>query len=74
MSETSKEKSGEIKDFLRQLAAPVLESLDGKLREQIDARVEERVNEVLATKLAVLERAIAELDRTVRDLQAKSNE
>lgn len=74
MSDTPKEKSGEIKDFLRQLAAPVIDSLDTKLREQIDERVEERVNEVLSTRLAVLERAIADLDRAVRDLQAKKSE
>jgi len=74
MTDTPKEKSGEIKDFLRQLAAPVIDSLDTKLREQIDQRVEERVNEVLSTRLAVLERAIADLDRAVRDLQAKKSE
>ncbi len=74
MTDTPKEKSGEIKDFLRQLAAPVIDSLDTKLREQIDERVEERVNEVLSTRLAVLERAIADLDRAVRDLQAKKSE
>ena len=54
---------------LKNLAQPVLDSLDARLRDQIDRRVDERVDATLATRLAVIERAIADLDRTVKELQ-----
>lgn len=54
---------------LKNLAQPVLESLDSRLRDQIDRRVDERVDATLAARLAVIERAIADLDRAVKELQ-----
>ena len=68
--------SGDLRDLLRHFAQPVIESLDARLRTQIDARVDERVAEsvpeavdaILASRLAVLERAVADLDRQLREV------
>lgn len=54
---------------LKQLTAPLVESLDNRLGGQIDRRVDERVEALLRDRLAVIERAIADLDRAVRELQ-----
>jgi hypothetical protein len=66
---------GELRDLLRHFAQPVIESLDARLRTQVDARVDERVDETvdaaLADRLAVIERAVADLDRAVRELKAR---
>ena len=61
-------RSHDLRDRLRQLAQPLVDSLDARLREQVDARVEERVTDLLAAKLTVLEHAIADLDRAVAQL------
>jgi hypothetical protein len=69
---------GELRDLLRQFAAPVIESLDARLRTQVDSRVDERVDErvdsALSDRLAVIERAVADLDRAVRELKARLDE
>ncbi len=54
---------------LKQLTAPLVESLDAHLGGQIDRRVDERVEEILRDRLAVIERAIADLDRSLRELR-----
>jgi len=66
--------SGDLRDLLKQFAQPVLDSLDTRLRDQIDGRVDTRVDAILADRLAVLERAVADLDRAVRALQARVDE
>ncbi len=69
---------GDLRDLLRHVAQPVIDQIDGRLRTQIDVRVDERVDErvesLLADKLALIERAVADLDRAVRELQTKLNE
>jgi hypothetical protein len=69
---------GDLRDLLRHVAQPVIDQIDGRLRSQIDVRVDERVDErveaMLADKLALIERAVADLDRAVRELQEKLNE
>ena len=67
-------KPQDLKSRLRQFAQPLVESVDGKLRDQVDKRVDERVDEAMASRLAVLERAIADLDRTVNELQRRLDE
>ena len=72
----------DLRDLLKQFAQPVLDNLDGRLRDQVDRRVDDRVDEqvptavdaALATRFAVLERAVADLDRAVRALQARLDE
>ncbi|HUX03926.1 MAG TPA: hypothetical protein VMV53_03335 [Acidimicrobiales bacterium] len=64
-------KGHDLRDRLRQLTQPLVDSLDARLREQVDARVDKRVDETLANRLAVLERAIADLDRSIKELQER---
>lgn len=59
----------DILSRLKQLTAPIVESLDARLGGQIDRRVDERVEEILRDRLAVIERAIADLDRSLRELR-----
>lgn len=56
---------------LRHLAQPLVDSLDSRLRDQIDHRVDERVDATLASRLSVIERAIADLDRGLKELEAR---
>jgi len=56
---------------LKHLAQPLVDSLDTRLREQIDRRVDERVDESLASRLSVIERAIADLDRAIKELEQR---
>ena len=72
MSDTNEpsNKTQDLKNRLRQFAQPLVDSLDGKLRDQVD----KRVDEAMASRLAVLERAIADLDRTTQELERRLNE
>lgn len=56
---------------LKNLAQPLVDTLDTRLRDQIDRRVDDRVALSLSSRLAVIERAIADLDRSVKELQAR---
>ena len=70
MTEYSDAKSNDLKDIFRQLTAPVVDSVDAKLREFVAARVEEVVRE----RLGPLESSLAELRQLVEDLQRKQSE
>ena len=65
--------TSDLRDILRNLAQPVIESWDARLRTQVDARVDESVDEkidaAIQDRLAVLERAVADLDRRVKELR-----
>ena len=56
---------------LKHLAQPLVDSLDSRLRDQVDRRVDERVDASLSSRLAVIERAIADLDRAVREIEVR---
>ncbi len=73
MSEQSEPeaKNHDLRDRLKQITQPLMDSLDARLREQVDTRVDKRVDETLATRLAVLERAIADLDRSIKEIQER---
>ena len=76
MSETtdsSADKVQDLKSRFKQFAQPLVESLDARLREQIDQRVDQRVEASLSARLSVIERAIADLDRGLRELEARLN-
>ncbi|MGH9019434.1 MAG: hypothetical protein ACRDV0_00215 [Acidimicrobiales bacterium] len=77
-SDASATPGPDIKERLRQLTQPLVDSLDARVKKQIDARVDEtldqRIDAAVAARLAVLERAIADLDRAVRDLQSRGLE
>ena len=57
----------DLRGRLRQLAQPLVDTLDSRLRAQVDARVDE----ILRDRLAVIERAVADLDRAVREILAR---
>jgi len=71
------EKVQDLRDRLKHLTQPFVDSLDSRLREQIDRRVDDRVDvrvqtlvdEALAARLSVIERAIADIDRALKELQ-----
>lgn len=65
------DKVQDLKNRLKQFAQPIVDSLDTRLREQVDARVDARVDATLASRLAVIERAIADLDRSIRSLELR---
>lgn len=60
----------DIKERLRQLSQPLVDSLDARLARQIDAYLDahlaQRVEDLVAARLTVLERALADLDRQIR--------
>lgn len=71
------EKVQDLRTRLKHLTQPLVDSLDSRLRDQIDRRVDDRVDdrvptlvdEALAARLAVIERAIADIDRALKELQ-----
>jgi hypothetical protein len=73
------EKIQDLRSRLKHLTQPLVDSLDSRLRDQIDRRVDDRVDdrvqvlvdEALAARLSVIERAIADIDRALKELQAK---
>jgi hypothetical protein len=73
------EKIVDLRNRLRNMTQPIVDSLDSRLRDQIDRRVDSRVDdrvqtlvdEALAARLSVIERAIADIDRTLKELQGK---
>ncbi len=64
-------KAQDLRDRFKQFAQPFVDSLDGKLRDQVDKRVDHRVDETMTARLSVIERAIADLDRSIKELQEK---
>jgi regulator of protease activity HflC (stomatin/prohibitin superfamily) len=74
MSDTSDSNNARPEDILerlRQMAEPLVNSIDKRLSGQVDKRVDKRVEESLKDRLSVIERAIADLDRAIKELQAK---
>ena len=68
---SSNETTQDLLSRLKHLAQPLVDSLDTRLRDQIDRRVDDRVDESLSSRLSVIERAIADLDRALRELQER---
>jgi predicted DNA-binding protein len=63
----------DLKERLKALTQPLVDSLDARVKKQIDSHVDavldERIAAALADRLAVIERAIADLDRALKDLR-----
>ncbi|HWD94813.1 MAG TPA: hypothetical protein VG246_00130 [Acidimicrobiales bacterium] len=77
MSDTSDSddtKAPDLKARIKQITQPIVDSLDSRLSAQIDKRVDQRVDETMKDRLSVIERAIADLDRTVHDLEDRLKE
>ena len=71
MDDADETKPHDLRERLKAFAQPFVDSLDSKLRDQVDARVDQRVDATLAARLAVIERAIADLDRSLKELEAR---
>jgi len=73
VSDTSASDEGaraqDLKARIKQITQPLVESLDARLSAQVDKRVDHRVEESFKDRLSVIERAIADLDRAVHELQ-----
>jgi hypothetical protein len=67
--ESPTNKSPDLKSRIKQITQPIVDSLDARLSTQVDKRVDQRVDETLKDRLSVIERAIADLDRTVHEIQ-----
>ena len=71
--------SQDLKSRVKQFTQPIVDSLDTRLRDQVDRRVDQRVDEqmdekidaALKVRMAVMERAIADLDRALRQLEGR---
>ena len=68
-SEPSPSKSQDLKTRFKQMTQPLAYSLDTRLNAHVDKRVDERLDEILKDRLSGLERAVADLDEAVHDLQ-----
>ena len=70
-STDAKEPTPDFKDWVKQFTQPLVDSVDSRLRKQIDERVDQHIEKTLATRLSVLERAVADLDRALKELQER---
>jgi hypothetical protein len=65
----------DLRGIVRQFTAPMIESLDARLREQVeahaDALLDDKVNAAVSDRLATIERAIADLSRTLDALEQR---
>ncbi len=68
-SEDEGAKAQDLRARIKQITQPLVESLDARLSAQVDKRVDQRVDETFKDRLSVIERAIADLDRAVHELQ-----
>ena len=68
-NETSSEKLQDLLQKLKSYTQPLVDSVDSKLRSQVDGRVDQKVEEILKDRLAVLERAVADLARSVKEIE-----
>ncbi len=67
--DASSAKPQDLKARIKEMTQPIVDSLDARLSALVDKRVDQRVDETLKDRLSVIERAIADLDRTVQGLQ-----
>ncbi|HEV3212210.1 MAG TPA: hypothetical protein VGZ03_02325 [Acidimicrobiales bacterium] len=67
--------SFDLRGIVRQFTAPMIESLDARLREQVeahaDALLDEKVDAAVSDRLATIERAIADLSRSLEGLERR---
>ena len=65
----------DLRAVLKQLTTPMLESLDARLREQVEAHTDEllqgKVDAAVADRLSTVDRAIADLSRAVEALERR---
>ena len=73
MNPTARAGGFDLKSVLRQLTTPMVESLDSRLRDQIEAHVDElldeKVDAAIRDRLSTLDRAVADLSRSLDQLE-----
>ena len=69
--ETSEKKPNDLRSMLRSLIAPVIEQVETRVSTQIDDEVAAKVDELLSTRMATIDRAIGDLDRHLLELSAR---
>jgi hypothetical protein len=67
-SDTEDVKPQDIFARLKQMAEPIVTTIDNRLSGQVDKRVDKRVEESILDRLTVIERAIADLGREIEEL------
>lgn len=70
-SDSNYNRAPDLKARIKEITQPLVDSLDARLSAQVDKRVDQRVDETLNDRLAVIERAIADLDRAVHVLEER---
>ncbi len=65
----------DLRGIVKQFTAPMIESLDSRLREQVEAHadsvLDQKIDAALADRLATIERAIADLSRSIASLERR---
>lgn len=61
----------DVRGLLRQLVAPVIEQVEDRVSSQIDKEVAGRFDDLIATRMATIDRAIGDLDRHIKELSAR---
>lgn len=68
----------DLRGLLRQLTTPMVESLDTRLRDQVEAHVDEllgpKVDAAIRDRLSTLDRAVADLSRSLEELERRITE
>jgi hypothetical protein len=63
----------DFRSILRQLTSPMVESIDARLRDQVEAHVDELMDDKIAAalrdRLSTLDRAIADVSRSLESLE-----
>jgi hypothetical protein len=69
--ETSEPKPSDLRSMLRSLLSPIIEQVEARVSSQIDDEVAAKVDELLATRMATVDRAIGDLDRHLAELTVR---
>jgi len=69
--ESSESKPNDLRSMLRALVSPVIEQVESRVSSQIDDEVAAKVDELLTTRMATIDRAIGDLDRHLLELTAR---
>ena len=69
--DTQKSEKSDLRSMFRSLVNPVIEQVETRVSTQIDGEVAEKVDELLATRMVTVDRAIGDLDRHVAELTTR---
>jgi len=69
--DTASSEKGDLRSMFRSLVSPVIEQVETRVSSQIDDEVAAKVDELLATRMTTVDRAIGDLDRHLAELSAR---